>query len=141
MGFDTMTRTSFLRDFVHARIQKLDAPLDDETTARATLFCQRFEFFSDTYSCPGCGEQLTLESVKESRSGCVLWRWRGPQYDDACSACIDKKSSVAKSTLLERVPSSLWLQWLEALNMWWLEYPRSTTYQELGLNGHTTVNR
>ena len=141
IDFDNMTRKALLRDVVHARIQKVEAPYHDEATTRAVLFCQHFKFFKDEHSCPDCGEQCTLHNFKACGSHDTSWVWLGPQYDDACSSCIKTRVSIATGTLLEGVPTKHWLTFLEAMNMWWLEYPKGTIINELDLSGHTTANR
>ena len=130
------------------------AKLVKETTFKAVdgavafAFCQAKGLIDTERKCASCDSSYSLvvthmasraQTPSSTHNVLPRWMWRGPQGDESCEDCCDKRMSAAQGTILGSSPVSYWMKILDCVTMWCNDYPYRIINQELGfrLDGAT----
>ena len=140
-GMRTCTRENLLFLCKHAQLTS-HAPFAHATGVKAMVFAQEVGLITKDKSCH-CGEayslcQRTYQTRGQHDGTIVAWKWCGPK-EGACETCYHHLQSATRSTVFSGCTADKFLDVLDVVVMWCLEYPMHIIKTELSHLHHHTV--
>jgi hypothetical protein len=144
-SFNSMTREDYLTNIKHAKIVDF-SPYQAEAHAKGIAFLEAFGMTTESYECTKCGQEYKLaHECRKSRASDAeggtntVYYWR-QRTMTPCKKCRNDKVSIVKGTMLQGMATDHWLDFLDVVVMWCLEYARSTILDELHHLSHHSVD-
>ena len=146
-SFTEMTREDFLYHIKKANFIDY-RPFHDLQSAKGVSLLWAFGMAPESLTCQ-CGQQYVFGAQKvksraedpdeEAKGSTVLYYWR-QQKKTPCPICLNRKVSVVENTMFQGMATDHWMDFLDVVTMWCLEYPRAIMVDELNHLSPVTID-